>query len=374
MSAVEALLAGPRGRRLLLEYALLAEQACGDDAEHSFHSAVFLAAYRLDVARGTGRVMFGPGAEEAQRTVVTAEDVADRLSRVSLPEVAASVLRSALAASVDNAMYWQEPDGEDVLAASDAVIGELGRVGEHVASSPHAQWWWTPLVATDQWTVGRDDRDAQPTGDSAAASTVAEMLREHTARTAEWEARAAREWRADASAGYSGQWWSFPPTRSSTRSLFDGTPAGLWFEEDSMGWERAVSQRLTVPDGVRVYEVDGAQAWARLCRRCPVEVTAQKRHDWYSTTGRDGRWVVPDWQRVAEEYDGVHLTVGGYLAAAGTAVAVGDDTASVIAGWAPDETQWLTDAATVRGDDCRVWVCETIGEHPVWTEEDPHPA
>jgi hypothetical protein len=75
------LVAGPRGRRLLLEYALLVEEDSAVDVEGSFRSAVFLASYRLDVDQGAGVAMFGPGAEEARRTVVTAEDVADRLSR-----------------------------------------------------------------------------------------------------------------------------------------------------------------------------------------------------------------------------------------------------------------------------------------------------
>ncbi len=81
MSAVEALLAGPRGRRLLLEYALTADRLSEMQSEDSFHTAVFLAAYRLDVDQGSGVVMFCPGAGEARRPVVTAEEVADRLSR-----------------------------------------------------------------------------------------------------------------------------------------------------------------------------------------------------------------------------------------------------------------------------------------------------
>lgn len=153
MNAIDWLLSGPRGRRLLLEYALLAEEHSGVDAEDSFRSAVFLTSYRLDVDQGAGVVMFGPGAEEARRTVVTAEDVADRLSRVPLPEVTAGVLRSALAAAVDLAMYWQPPSGEDVLAATAPVRVELERIAEHVASMPHAQWWSTGLAAADQWVV-----------------------------------------------------------------------------------------------------------------------------------------------------------------------------------------------------------------------------
>ncbi|MFI8566060.1 hypothetical protein ACIGGF_05790 [Rhodococcus sp. NPDC078407] len=372
MSAVDWLLAGPRGRRLLLEYALLAEEDSDVDAEDSFRAAALLASYRLDVDQGAGVVMFGPGAEEARRTVVTADDVADRLSRVPLPEVTAGVLRSVLAAAVDHAMYWQPPSGEDILAATASVRGELERIAEHLASSPHAQWWSTGLAAADQWIVEWVDTDRQFRRDPAATPTTAETLRRYGVRTAKEEERAASERPADPAAAFSGEWWSVPPTRSSTRSLFDGTPAELSFVEDGMGWQRAVSRRMRVPGGVRVYEIDGAQAWAQLCREFTVEVTAQKRHDWYSTTGRAGRWVIPDWPRVAEHYDGIHLTVCGYLASAGTAVSLDDDTSSVIAGWAPDETYWLTDvAAAGDGDEAQVWVCDTDGEHPQWAVERP---
>ncbi len=370
MDAAEMLLAGPWGRRLLLEYALGAEHSSGPESQQdSLRSAVFLASYHLNVARGTATVLFGPGAEEARRTVVTSDEVADRLSRVQLPEVTATALRSALAAAVDSARYWQEPDGEDVLVAGESVWGELRRVAEHVARSPHAQWWTTAVVATDQWLVGWVDEHTEPLDATAIEPAAAELLRDYRVRTAEEEKRAERDRPADPSANWSGWWWSTPPTRCSTRLLFDGTPAGLWFVEDSMGWERAVTRRVNIPASARVYEVDGAQAWAELCRQFPADVTAQKRHDWYRTTGRAGRWVIPDWSRVSERYDGVHLTVAGYLSAAGTAIAVDADAASVIAGWAPDETYWLTDTVNLGYDDSRTWVRDANGEHPSWAED-----
>ncbi len=180
-------------------------------------------------------------------------------------------------------------------------------------------------------------------GTDPVDSTTAELLHDYRDRTAAEEVRAERDRPADPSANWSGWWWSTPPPRCSSQPLFDGTPAGLWFVEDSMGWERAVTRRMNIPASARVYEVDGAQAWAELCRQFSVEVTAQKRHDWYRTTGRSGRWVFPDWPRLSERYEGVHLTVAGYLAAAGTAITVDADTAitvdadtaSVIAGWRP---------------------------------------
>ena len=52
--------------------------------------------------------------------------------------------------------------------------------------------------------------------------------------------------------------------------------------------------------------------------------------------------MVPDWAKVAEYYDAVHLQVAAYLAAAGTAIPVDADRATVIAGWGPDETYWFT--------------------------------
>lgn len=362
MSAVDVMMAGPRGRRMLLAYALEAEQLVNPEYhdESSFRSAVFLASYHLDPEPG---VLFGPGADEARSTVIPPDEVARRLSEVPFPEVTASALRSALAGAVDMARYWQEPDGEDILGATESVRRELRRVAEHIARSPHAQWWTTGLVEDDQWLVGWGDDHLD-----APETTVAEQLRDWHDRTLEWEARAARDRPADPTANWSGEWWSYPFVRCSTRSMFDGTPAGLWFVEDSMGWKRAVARRMSTPPGTRVYEIDGAQAWADLCRRFPVEVTAQKRHDWYRTTGRAGRWVVPDWLRVADEYEAVHLTVAGYLVAAGTAIEVDAETASVIAGWAPDETYWFTDAARCVGDPV-VRLLDASREQPAWVEE-----
>ncbi|WP_337330840.1 hypothetical protein [Microbacterium bandirmense] len=137
--------------------------------------------------------------------------------------------------------------------------------------------------------------------------------------------------------------------------------------EDSMGWERGLAYRATIATTARVFEVDGPHAWAELCRRFPITVTDLKRHDWYRTTGRAGEWVIPDWAAVAEHYDGVHLQTGAYLEAAGTAIPVDDERASVIAGWNPGETYWLTSA--IRFDDSpRAWVSPD-GQGDAWLRE-----
>jgi hypothetical protein len=128
-------------------------------------------------------------------------------------------------------------------------------------------------------------------------------------------------------------------------------PAGLRLIEDSLGWDRATVHPVAVPDGSRILELDGPEAWSELCRRYPLDVTASRRHDWYRTTGRgQGVWVQPNWAAVARDADAVHLTVAGYLTTAGRAVPVRDGVASVLAGWDPDATFWLTGLPTPAGE------------------------
>lgn len=280
----------------------------------------------------------GPGAKEIRKMVVTPEETAARLEGVVLAEVTPRSLLSGLSSSVEMAAYWQEPQGDDVLATTGPMRAGLCRVAEHLAASTHTDWWTTPVEASSQCTVQWDGELRRVPEDPLR------VLRKARAKDGDEEKLAARERPTDPTASWSGIWWSTPPRElpSSTREMFDTSPAGLWLVEDSMGWETAETLRLEVPEGLRVYEIDSAEAWAELCRRFPFEQTAQKRHDWYLTTGRTGKWVVPDWAKVAEHYDAVHLQVAAYLAAAGTAIPVDADTATVIAGWGPDETYWFT--------------------------------
>lgn len=369
MITADTLTVGPRGRRLLLSYALAAEEATRPEySDDSFRSAVFLASYHLDPDRGTSRVMFGPGAEEARQTVITPEEVARRLSEVALPEVTATSLRFALVDAVDTARYWQEPEGEDILVATEPMRRELRRIAEHIARSPHVQWWATTLVDTEQWSVGWNDPHAVDAGkQTRSIPAVAQQLCTWREETVESEARAQRTRPLDPAANFSGWWWSNPSVPSTARALFDGTPAELWFVEDSMGWTSGAARRVnTLPDAP-VYEIYEPGAWADLCRRFPLEVSAEKRQDWYRTTGRAGRWVIPDWTQVANDYAGVHLTVAGYLSAAGTAIDVDTDTASVIAGWGPDTTFWLTDVGF--DDDSVTWLLDESQNQLAWSRE-----
>lgn len=359
------LLAGPRGRRLLLEYALSSERQLDPQyREDSLTAGVFVASYHLDPGEGTSVQLIGDDGAELQE--IAPAEVASRLAAVPLVEATPELLRECLSKTVGAARYWQEPDGTDVLAGTQELTRSLRRVAEHLGASGHTAWWGTSVEGRSQWQVEWDGAPPHTVPSDAQA-----MLRQGRAEVLAEELVARRERPTDPAASWSGNWWSRPPWElpSSTRALADGSPAGLWFVEDELGWEHATTRRVGMPAGLRTFEVASAASWALLCGRFPIEVTAQKRHDWYRTTGRDGRWVIPDWAKVAEHYDAVHLHTLAYLSAAGTAIAVDEDTASVIAGWGPDETYWFTPRVRYLDDPVR-WMLHHDGQNSIWVREE----
>ena len=369
----DALLAGPRGRRLCLE--LMRHGDPASEAREHFGQLVFFASYRSAKANGVAVTLLrsstadGPGAD-APLPDPTPAELADALDRVPLPHLDDDTLTTALASTVDAAAYWQEPDGDDLLMVEPVVTRALRRVAEHVVSSP-ATAWWSDRTAPDQHLV-EFDRPEFRTGEPPSWSVVgvrSALQQWRDARVA-GEARALRERPLDPSASFSADWWSTPNWIGpvTTQAGPDGAPLGLRLVEDGFGDTRAHVRQLDVPPDARVIEVDGPDDWARLCREHPLEVTASHRHDWYRATGRAGAWVSPDWASVAEIADAVHVSVAGYLLTAGRSVPVDESTASVLAGWSPDETYWLTDVAAsdapaitwVLDDDGR-WVREARG-------------
>ena len=367
-SLADLLMRGPRGRRLLLEYAIASDRLHDPEyREDSFNAGVFLASYHLDPGKGTSVQLIGDVGAEIQE--VTPAEVAARLETVALAEVTPELLRDCLADTVHSARYWQEADGSDVLAATVEMQAPLRRIAEHIAVSAHAAWWGEPVAERSQSQV--EWVDAPP--HEIMADPMA-SLRKVQDQIIEEELVAKRERPSDVTANWSGTWWSRAPWElpSTTRTLFDGSPAGLWFVEDSLGWEQADTRRLGIPAGLRIFEIDTAEAWADLCARFPIEVTAQKRHDWYRTTGRDGAWVIPDWAKVAEHYDAVHLQVQAYLSAAGTAIPVDEQAATVIAGWDPDQTFWFTPNVRYIDEAVR-WVLEENGERSDWVKQENQP-
>ncbi|MEO3939837.1 hypothetical protein V3C41_01995 [Paenarthrobacter nicotinovorans] len=338
---MSSLLQGPRGRRLCLELAM--------EMDQDIRIAVFHLGYNLDPGAGTSRkllTMNPSGEAPPPPPEPTVDELAGLITSLDLRNVTIKLIHHALQRAVDTAKYWQEPDGEDVLAATEEITESLAHIAKSLKGKPATQWW-DQKALPGQWAIDwRAEADPAPLPRNPQ-HTLAEWGRKERAE----EIRAAKERPQDPHANFSGEWWSIPHGLIHTVARI---PDGLSLVEDSLGWEEATV--IPVAGTGRILEIATEEDWIKLCRTFPLEVTASRRHDWFRTTGRHGRWVIPDWERAAKEWDAVHLTVACYLSTAGRALETTEDTASVIAGWDPGSTIWLTDVARETEGPRQLWL------------------
>ena len=298
-SRADALLSGPRGRRLCLGLVLDPEVPGWPKLTWTDGPA----------GHPVGRVD-PTEARQALAAAVAALDVVS-IARTTDP----LAFLPALLAAVDSARYWQEPFDTDALLDDPAVAAELRPVAEAVAVAPAAAWWSGPLDPGAQHSVRWEPADTTPR--TTGSRPALDAWRVHTAAD---ERRAAHERPADPRAPWSGEWWSTPVTADlvvTTRSLPGAHPVQLLLVEDELGWRTAATWPVPVPGWARVREVGSAEDWVALVARHPLAVTASRRHDWWRATGQEGPWLLPDWSALAQQHDAVHLTVDGYLSAAG---------------------------------------------------------
>lgn len=376
----ETLLKGPRGRGLCLD----AVVAAWDDLETRAAVDGRDALFRLDSAmdRDGGIGMFFGFEDEGgkplsklaslrakkQMRTEMAADKADpsRLLRTltecieatKLPTPTRSDLVTLLAGQVDSARYWQHPDGTDYAAANPAVRNALAPMAQHLA--PLCTWMEAPVDREQAWTTSgfqQEERDLIGVAAGLVRARVEVGESEgahHSTKTTKKEVR--------------GEWWSWlghPPATTGLAGSDDHPgPLRLYCEEDGFrdSDEEINARRILVSDTDRVLEIRTTDDWAQLCAEFPLEVTKSYRGCWADATGRDclhpedgtdPGWVIPDLAAAAEKYDGVHLTIAAYLACSGTAISVPPSRghpngASVIAGWNPDETVWLSDRTVLE--------------------------
>ncbi|NYI40932.1 hypothetical protein [Demequina lutea] len=343
----DVLLAGPRGRGLLVHLfddvairtlRMRADSAAGLGAS----SMLYMSASVTPGVRGlVDRVRTGRHrvhAEREMRRPVVPAEMAQAIVAAPLPSVSPAALVEALGRTVDDAKPWQPSDGNEAVLASAEVRAALTALAERVAETAFARAWAAP-AQPEQWVLDRkDDRLGSEPIPAPAAALAA--WRE----AVEAEERAAVK-RREKGQSYGGPWWSNPPgyLTHSTSAWREFGPVGLYLEEDSFGPMAADATPVGAPPE-KTYEITGAVAWARLCREYPLDVTATREVLWNHSVGHSDVWVIPDWQAMAADWDAVHLTIAGYLAAATTRIDVSDGRASAIAGWGPDETVWLRDA------------------------------
>lgn len=139
-----------------------------------------------------------------------------------------------------------------------------------------------------------------------------------------------------------------------TSTAVDGSSsllAGRAYDAADWPLEPPIQQfRLDVSPAARVFEVDGPDAWHRLCAAYPAarevrrpEPTGPHRgwspYPGAPSPGMDDR-LVPDWSALARDWDAVHLPLGGLL----TSEQVRVETSvgwTELWGWGAEQTVWL---------------------------------
>jgi len=122
--------------------------------------------------------------------------------------------------------------------------------------------------------------------------------------------------------------------------------------------------RLRTQPKIRVFEIHRPQDWAALVTNHPLVATRAHRGwelpggDQYpERTGlpsvgdqpaapRPRNHLLPDWSRVAETFDAVHLSWAGFTTTEGCVTPIGDEAVMMLRYWSSERTHWLHDCFT----------------------------
>ncbi len=238
---------------------------------------------------------------------------------------------------------------ESLWALLTAARQELRPVAEAIVTAASRYGWWDPVQRSDQRLLIWDDHDELrgEAVEDAVRAGVERARRENDEGLARGRPRLPPGHRRGA------HWWSAPdfaPLTWTTGAVAPlPTTALLGFVDTHRPFEPTGASVLSVKveDEARVYEVADPEDWRRLVERFPMDVTGTHDGEWRYWGSVTGPWTLPDWSEVMEHFDGVHVTVGGFVNSCGLALAVGN-TFTMLGGWIPDATLWLHDVTIDR--------------------------
>jgi hypothetical protein len=152
---------------------------------------------------------------------------------------------------------------------------------------------------------------------------------------------------ADLALKRGGTWWVAPTGAVESSRIRAASSEGHRLLDDH--WLASADDApiaISVDPRARVLEIADARDWVELVEAHPRPSPELLTYDW-AVGAQD--LVLPDWFEVAEEWDAVHVSAAAWLGTAYRLLPLGDGRSTVLAGWNPDGTSWLTSAASPRG-------------------------
>lgn len=269
---------------------------------------------------------------------------------------------------------WQSADSVDPNAVDAAVLSVSQKpVGELLADAVEAA-----ETLAGPWSSRAPERLAAALRHAPVRASIAAAVVERLGdRLQQALDPTVQEW-----------WWSNRPfhpanplfgrlgeARRPCTAWMTATWDGLWTAtspEDELAdplidvWELAhgpISRwQLRVDPPARVYEVNQPTDWEKLVTGYPLARSPRPNTSWElpgpnqhqheaealaTVEGQQAmrthmnRFVEPDWNAVAEDWDAVHLTWAGFLTTEGLVVELADDDITMLRNWNSERTLWI---------------------------------
>lgn len=320
------LIQGPLGRAALVELLGARPEVLTNDVGFSLGGQPYSSKNSSgDATRGTSlplgsRVL----SDEQDRSVAESIHLFVEEHLLALDEIlmnSPDVLRR-IGQTVEHYSYGPAEQWQPLREALILAENSISQIADVIAARSDLAWWWGGIATQEQRWLGESD-DATP-GLASTPETPIEPPND-----------AQRSW-----------WWVTPVRRDLLRTTRG--PIGPYPCVASVcrsGYESAQPDQLEtwavqIPPAVNIYEVLCAEDWVSLVERYPRPCVDGRNSEWTRWTGSEGPWLLPDWDSVARDFDGVHVSLAGYLGGAFRALSVGD-AKTVLVGWNPDETLWL---------------------------------
>ena len=238
---------------------------------------------------------------------------ASGLTPDQLADPATSIYLAAQAAG-DAELYHTETQRELELRFLHREAPKHSDLARQIIAHPDAAWWFAPLDTDSQIWVSEDRNP--PSEHPAKPSWIFVDLRQnirafvtstHIDNTASMLAAIDLQI-CDIGYGY---------------HEYTGPPFAIW--------------RMKPTPDARVFEIDSPHAWHELCLKYP----RRAKYPLTDITGIDTHsYLEPDWAKVADDWEAVHLTLGGLLTSHQIAVR-SESGWTYHHGWDAEQTWWL---------------------------------